>query len=347
MFDPSSRLRTRKRWLLAFLAMVALVGAAACGGAAETEDVPFDGANYDELSGSISVDGSSTVFPITSAMAEEFAYETAGDVRVNVALSGTGGGIEKFCRGETDISNASRPIAEDEVESCARNGIDDIVEIQVAIDALSIVRHPENDWAQCLTVDEVTRVFRQDGAGRWSDVRAEFPDQDIHAFYPGADSGTFDYFVEVLDEHKEGATHTTDGSSSEDDNTLVTGVSGDPYAIGYFGLAYFVESEGVEPVAVDNGDGCVEPSIENALNGTYEPFSRPLFIYTREEFLREQPELLGFLHFYLTVMLEDIVTEVGYAPMPEDLRQEQVEKLEPFIASPSAPEGTPAGDRTE
>ncbi|MDZ7728943.1 MAG: PstS family phosphate ABC transporter substrate-binding protein [Dehalococcoidia bacterium] len=356
MRNSLSRPRTRSYWLLAIFAMVALV-AAACGGDDDDDtsngdsdnggDTPAEPANgdggnggsgngmgmsYDGLSGNVDVDGSSTVFPISVAMAEEFGIETGGDVRVNVGLSGTGGGFEKFCRGETHVSNASRPIVDDELEACAENGIEDVVGIQVAIDALSVVRNPENDWAQCLTSEEVVDIFSDDGPTNWSEVRDDYPDEPIVAFYPGADSGTFDYFVEVLEDVKgEDAVHITTGSSSEDDNVLVTGVQGDPNAIAYFGLAYFVEAQGVEPVSVDGGDGCVEPSIENALNGSYVPFSRPLFIYTREEFLANNPEVLGFIHYYMNAQLEDIVTEVGYAPMPEDLKQEQLDKIEPFV----------------
>lgn len=286
--------------------------------------------DYGSLSGDVDIDGSSTVFPIGQAMAEEFA--AVSDVRVNVALSGTGGGFEKFCRGETQISQASRPIRDSELEACAENDIDDVVELQVAIDALSIVINPDNDWAQCLTVDEIASIFSAGGVRNWSEVRDGFPDEDIVLYYPGADSGTFDYFTEVLEDHDEAAVHASDGTSSEDDNILVLGVEGDVGAIGYFGLSYYLgAAQGLTGVQVDNGDGCVEPSIETALAGDYEPYSRPLFIYTREEFLENRPEVLGFVWFYLTDQLEEIVREVGYAPMPENLLNASIAKVEPFL----------------
>lgn len=286
--------------------------------------------DYGSLSGQIRIDGSSTVFPISEAMAEEFSK--VSDVRVNVAFSGTGGGFEKFCRGETQISDASRPIKESELEDCAANGIDDVVELQVAIDALTVMVHPDNDWAQCLTVDELHRLFKEGGVTRWSELRPEWPDEPIDFFYPGADSGTFDYFVEAIIEGvDENATHRSDGTSSEDDNVLAIGIEGDKNAIGYFGFAYYLGAgQALKAIQVDAGEGCVEPSFENALSGAYQPLSRPLFIYTRESFLRERPEVLGFVKFYLD-NLEELVPQVGYVTMPPDLAAQQVAKIEPFL----------------
>ena len=338
-------------WLVSLLAVAGLV-AVACGDddnggttapttAPAATNTPADdngdddngggeGIDYGSLSGNVDIDGSSTVFPIGQAMAEEFS--AVSPVRVNVALSGSGGGFEKFCRGETQISQASRPIKDDEIEACADNGIDDIVEIQVAIDALSLVVNPNNDWAQCLTTDEILSIFRNGGVRNWSEVRDGFPDEDIVLYYPGADSGTFDYFTEVLEDVDESAVHASDGTSSEDDNILVIGVEGDVGAIGYFGLSYYIGAgQNLNGVSVDNGDGCVEPAIETALAGDYEPYSRPLFIYTREDFLENRPEVLGFVWFYLTEDLDGIVREVGYAPMPENLLNASKAKVEPFL----------------
>ncbi len=288
--------------------------------------------DYSELQGQIRIDGSSTVFPITEAVAEEFSYVSR--TRVNVGFSGTGGGFEKFCRGETQVSDASRPIKDSELEACAAKGIGDVLEIEVAIDALTVLVNPDNDWAQCMTVEEVHHAFAAGGAGKWSDIRPGWPDKDMRRYYPGPDSGTFDYFNEAIIEEFEGATHTASGTPSEDDNVLAIGVQEDRYAIGYFGFAYFVGSgSSMRAVAIDDGDGCVEPSFENALSGTYSPLSRPLFIYTRESLLAERPELLGFMEFYLK-SLDVLVPDVGYVTMPEADTQLQLAKIEPYLPQP-------------
>jgi phosphate transport system substrate-binding protein len=258
------------------------------------EETAGGGIDYGELSGSIDIDGSSTVYPITQAIAEEFNAE-AGGVRMTIGFSGTGGGFEKFCRGEIQISDASRPIRDSEVEACAGEGIDDIIELQVATDALTVVVNPDNDWAQCMTTEQLHMAFVDGGATKWSDIDPSWPDEDIVFYYPGADSGTFDYFVEAIIEGSapegvEEPAHRADGTSSEDDNILVAGVEGDEYAIGYFGFAYFQEAgENLTAVQVDGGEGCVEPTFENALSGEYSPLSRPLFIYTTETLLSERP----------------------------------------------------------
>ena len=339
----------RRRWLLLLitgLTAFALI-TVACGGDDDTgaaepaaTEAPADsdadsdgdgdgGDPYADLSGEIRIDGSSTVFPIAEAMAEEFGY--VSDVRVNVAFSGTGGGFEKFCRGETQISDASRPIKDSEVEACAENGIDDIVEIQVAIDALTVMIHPDNDFAQCMTVAELNQAFSADSAKKWSDIRSEWPDDDIIAYYPGADSGTFDYFNEAIIEEVEGATHRGDGTPSEDDNILALGIGRDRNAIGYFGFAYFLEAgQSLQAVSVDGGNGCVAPSFDAALSGEYTPLSRPLFIYTRASLLGERPEVAGFVRFFLE-SVDAIVPEVGYVSMPADLLAAQFAKIAPYV----------------
>jgi len=302
---------------------------ASTGTAAAATQTP-KGIDYGSLGGEIRIDGSSTVFPISEAVAEEFSK--VADTRVNVAFSGTGGGFEKFCRGETEISDASRPIKEGEVQACAANGIDDIVEIQVAIDALTVMVNPSNDFVDCLTVQQLNQIFRSGGATRWNQVDPSWPDEAISWYYPGTDSGTFDYFVEaIIQSVDKNATHRGDGTSSEDDNVLAQGIEGDRHAIGYFGFAYFLEAgDRLKAVQVDGGNGCVEPSFEAALDGTYKPLSRPLFIYTREKFLKERPEVLGFVNFYLENSSK-LVPEVGYVTLPDDLLQEQVAKIEPFL----------------
>lgn len=323
--------------VLAAVAGVALLLAfAACGN--DDEEAPTSPAgtpapgsiDYGSLGGEIRIDGSSTVFPISEAMAEEFSK--VADTRVNVAFSGTGGGFEKFCRGETQISDASRPIKDSEKEACAANGITDIVELQVAIDALTVMVNPNSDFVECLTVQQLHDLFKTGGATKWSDIDPSWPAGNIVFYFPGTDSGTFDYFVEAIIEGvDENATHRGDGTSSEDDNILAQGIEGDQYAIGYFGFAYFLEaSQALKAVAIDGGEGCVEPSFEAALDGSYSPLSRPLFIYTRESFLQEKPEMLGFVKFYLD-SVDQLVPEVGYVTMPSDLLADQQAKIEPFL----------------
>ena len=190
--------------------------------------------------------------------------------------------------------------------------------------------HPDNDFAQCMTVAELNQAFRADGARKWSDIRSEWPDDDIIPYYPGADSGTFDYFNEAIIEEFEGANHRGDGTPSEDDNILALGIGRDRNAIGYFGFAYFLEAgQSLQAVAVDDGDGCVAPSFEAALSGEYTPLSRPLFIYTRASLLAERPELAGFINFFLE-SVDEIVPEVGYVTMPADLLAEQFAKVAPY-----------------
>jgi phosphate transport system substrate-binding protein len=281
------------------------------------------------LSGTVTIDGSSTVYPITEAVAEEFQNANNG-VQVPTAFSGTGGGFKKFCAGETDINDASRPIkADDEGEgkACATNGIE-FVELQVAIDGLTVVVNPANTFATCLTVDELAKIYGPDSPQdlKWSDVRADFPAQAVNRFMPGADSGTFDYFTEEINGEVDAATqHAT---QSEDDNTLVTGVAGDPNAISFFGYAYFVENQDkLKSVEVDGGSGCVAPTQETINGGTYTPLSRPLFIYPDINKAKQRPELKAFVDFYLA-NTSALSTEVGYIAMPEDQLAAEVAKWE-------------------
>lgn len=323
--------RTFRRCAGLLVLGLTLVLIVACGeGGGEPQPSSPGGDDLGSISGRIRIDGSSTVFPISQAVAEEFNRAT--DVTVDVASSGTGGGFERFCRGETQISDASRPIEQDEREACAQNGINDVIEFQVAIDALTVMVHPSNDFVDCLTVEELHNLFRTGGAQRWSDVRPEWPDDKIDFFYPGTDSGTFDYFVEsIIEAVDENATHRGDGTASEDDNALAIGIENDQNAIGYFGFAYYQEAgQQLKAVAVDGGNGCVEPSFETALDGSYTPLSRPLFIYTRERFLRERPEVREFVRFYLENSPE-LVPAVGYVTMADATLQQQLAKLEPFL----------------
>jgi phosphate transport system substrate-binding protein len=297
-----------------FLAFLAL----SCGGAGDTAE------NRGALIGSISVDGSSTVYPITEAVAEEFGLEHQGSVRVTVGLSGTGGGFKRFCAGETDISNASRPIKNSERELCTRNRIG-FVEIPVAYDGLSVVANPQNNFAQCLTVDELKKTWEPGSkVGRWSDIRQGFPNTQMKLYGPGTNSGTFDYFTEeVIGE--QGASRA-DYTASEDDNMLVQGVEGDVNALGYFGYAYYKEnSQRLKLVAVDGGKGCITPSETTIKNGTYSPLSRPLFIYVSEKAIA-RPEVKAFVEFYLEHGAE-LVPQVGYVALDARQYQQALSKL--------------------
>jgi phosphate transport system substrate-binding protein len=285
---------------------VAALSLAACGGG--------EAGGESGLSGNIMIDGSSTVFPITEAVAEEFAAETGGDVRVTVALSGTGGGFRRFCRGETDISNASRVIEEDEAADCAANGVA-YREIPVATDGLAIAVNPANTFVECLTVDELRRIWAPGSTiSNWSEVRAEWPNQPLRLYGPGTNSGTFDYFSESI--NGETGASRSDYTASEDDNVLVQGVSGDVNSLGYFGIAYFMENQSrLKLVAVDSGSGCVVPTQDTVQSGEYAPLSRPLLLYVKQSSL-DQPHIRAFLDFYLDTAAV-LSAEVGYVPLDE------------------------------
>ncbi len=265
------------------------------------------------------VDGSSTVAPISIAIAEGFQQSPAGQgIQVSVATSGTGGGFKKFCAGETDISNASRPIRDSEIETCKKNGIN-FVEIPVAYDGLTLVTNKANDWAKCLTVDQVKKVWGEEAEGvitNWNQIDPKFPNLPLVLFGAGTDSGTFDYFKEVVGGGKKDM--RADFTPSEDDNVIVTGVAGSRNALGFFGLAYYEENtDKLNAVAIDNGSGCVAPSPETVQNGTYTPLSRPLFIYVRSTSIA-RPEVKAFVEYYI----QDkgaAARKVGYIALPESV----------------------------
>lgn len=265
-----------------------------------------------DLEGSIDIDGSSTVFPISEAVAEEFNAD-APDVNVKVGQSGTGGGFEKFCNGETDISDASRPIKDEEAQACSSKNIE-YIELKIAIDGLSVVVNKDNDFAECLTRAELKEIWEPSSSVRtWEDVKADWPAETIKLYGPGADSGTFDYFTDEIN-GEEGASRS-DYQQSEDDNVLVRGVAGDRYALGYFGYAYYAQNtDKLNTVAVDGGDGCVQPTEKTIEDGSYKPLSRPLFIYASTEAL-ERPEVGTFLEFYLD-NVDPLLADVGYIPLP-------------------------------
>jgi phosphate transport system substrate-binding protein len=263
----------------------------------------------------IKIDGSSTVYPITEAVAEDFQKAKKGSVRVTVGISGTGGGFKKFCAGETDISNASRPILAKEMEACKAKGIQ-YIELPVAYDALTVVVHPQNNWASSITVAELKKMWEPTAQGKvtkWNQVRSSWPNAPLKLFGAGADSGTFDYFTEAINgKSKESR---TDYTPSEDDNVLVQGVARDKNALGYFGYAYYEANKSrLKAVAIDGGKGPVLPSKQTVENGSYQPLSRPIFIYVNAK-AAEKPETREFVEYYIS-NAPKLVSEVKYVPLP-------------------------------
>ena len=271
-------------------------------------------ANASSLQGNVSIDGSSTVFPITEAVAEEFG-KLHPRVRVTVGVSGTGGGMKKFTQGELAATGASRPIKGSEASLCDEGGID-FIELPVAYDGLSVVVHKDNDFVDHMTVAELNAMWRNDSkATKWSDIRPGWPDREFRLYAPGQDSGTFDYFTETV--NGEGGNCRADVTFSEDDNVLVKGVSGDKDGIGFFGYAYYLENQDkLTVVPVDGGAGQVTPSLDTIADGTYAPLSRPLFLYVSKK-AAEMPEVDAFVDFYLGEG-RYLAGEVGYVPLPED-----------------------------
>lgn len=262
------------------------------------------------LAQSIAVDGSSTVYPISLAMAEEFQIVNP-DAQVTVGFAGTGGGFERFCAGETQISDASRVIEDDEVSNCEAAGIP-FIELPIAADALTVVVNPENDFVECLTTEQLTQIWSAGGGvSNWSDVNSDWPDEPIQLFAPGVDSGTFDYFNEAIigDDNE----IRQDFSPSEDDNVLVQGVQGNEYAMGFFGYAYYAENpDTLKAVEIDNGNGCVAPSAEAVVDASYEPLSRPLFIYVSQNAVDNTPAVADFVNFYLSPDNRELIDDTGY-----------------------------------
>ena len=318
-----SRRRSRQARLLATVVVLA-VAASACGGDDETST--GDGPR---LRGTILVDGSSTVAPLSEAAAERFEEVHSG-VRVTVGTSGTGGGFEKFCNGETDISDASRPIKQSEKDACAAKGIT-YDELTVANDGLAVVVSPQNTWAKCLTVEQLKKVWAPGSTvGNWRDVDPSFPNEKLRLFGAGTDSGTFDYFTEAVN-GKEGASRT-DFNASEDDNVTVSGVAGTKGGLGYLGLSYVEENAGmVKAVAVDGGGGCVEPSVETVQANTYKPLGRPLFIYPKADALK-RPEVQEFVRSYINEA-DRIAEDARFVPMTEPQKQQALAQIQALLES--------------
>jgi phosphate transport system substrate-binding protein len=315
--------------VLIALLLVIMVVAAACGDDDNSTTASTSGEG--ELSGTIKVDGSSTVAPLTEAAADLFREENSG-VQISVGTSGTGGGFEKFCAGETDISDASRPIKPDEPTegpACEANGIQ-YEELTVANDGLSVVVNKENTWATCLTVEQLTAIWGPDSTvNNWNQVDPSFPDEELALFGPGTDSGTFDYFTDAIN-GEEGASRT-DYSPSEDDNVTIQGVSGTKGGMGYFGLSYYEQNtDKLNVVEVNGGDGCVKPTTETVQDGSYKPLSRPLFVYPSAEALN-RAEVDAFLKFYIENSSE-IAEQALFVPLTDEQQQQSTAKIEQLIA---------------
>ena len=267
---------------------------------------------------SIKIDGSSTAYPITKEIAERFQAGKKDPVAIDVEFSGTGGGFDKFCRGETDISNASRPIQLDEMAACDRAEVR-YIELPIAFDALTVVVNPQNDWLDSMTLEELEKIWSptaEEKITRWNQIRASFPDRPLNLYGPGSDSGTFDYFTEAI--VGEAGASRTDYTASEDDNILVQGIVQDSNALGYFGLAYYEQhAEDMKAIAIDSGKGPVLPSESTVVGAIYQPLSRPLFIYVNAVSAQKNPALRRFIDFYLS-QAPEIVSEVGYVPLSEE-----------------------------
>ncbi|MCA9714842.1 MAG: PstS family phosphate ABC transporter substrate-binding protein [Myxococcales bacterium] len=303
-------MRTKHSGLALLTTAIALMTAACGGGQAQ--------GGADASADAITVDGSSTVYPITEAVAEEFKNEGAG--RVTIGVSGTGGGFKKFCKGEVEITGASRPIKPSEVESCGQAGVE-YIELPVSYDGIVVVVHPSNTWVESFTVDELKKIWAPAAQGvvmKWSDVREGWPDKPLRLFGAGVDSGTYDYFTKAI----VGEEHASRGdfTSSEDDNVLVQGISSDENALGFFGYAYYAENQDkLRVIPVDdgvpgNGDGPITPSVETVADATYQPLSRPVFIYVSTAAVK-RPAVEKFVEFYLE-RGGALAQEVGYIPLP-------------------------------
>jgi phosphate transport system substrate-binding protein len=321
-------------WLRQGLSALVLASALSVG----TMPVLGQDADLSSLAGQIVSDGSSTVGPLTQAVAEEFNAQ-APNVQTSVDISGTGGGFKRFCAGETDVQNASRAIEDEEIKTCAESGVD-WYEFEVAYDGVTVVTNKENTWLTCITTDDLKRLWQKENpANTWADLNPDYPAETVALYGPGTDSGTFDFFVETIlgeDDIRE------DFTPSEDDNVLVEGVAGDVNALGYFGLAYYeANQEVLNAVAVDAGDGtCVAPSPETGQDGTYAPLSRPLFVYVNADSL-QRPEVQEFVRFYLS-QAATLAPEVGYVASPDESYVEDMKSFEAALSGTGTPDSAAA-----
>jgi len=313
------------RWAcsLSFVLMAFLL--TGCGGSSSESAT-----DQSSATGNIRIDGSSTVFPISVAVAEKFG-EVSPKVKVAVSFRGTGGGMKRFSAGEIDICDASRPMKGSEKEACETAGVD-FIEFTVAFDGLAVVVNKAgNDWCDCITTEQLKTIWRPESDGtvmKWSDVDPSWPDEELKLYGPGTDSGTFDYFTKAINGEEKSS--RPDYTASENDNALVRGVAADKGGLGYFGYAYYAENkDSLRLLAVDDGSGCVAPSEKTVRDGTYKPLSRPLFIYVRKSSLK-RPEVAKFVKFYLDHAAE-LATDVGYVPVPDNVAQQSQELLKTAI----------------
>ncbi|WEL16890.1 ABC-type phosphate transport system, periplasmiccomponent [Halorhabdus sp. SVX81] len=319
---------SRRQFLLG--AGMASAGSIALAGCTEQGGTPTDGES--SLSGEFRMTGSSTVYPLAVEVVNQFENEHS-NVNIPINRTGSGGGFSNhFCVGNSVINNASRPITEGEQQQCGENDVTPH-EIKVASDAVTVIVNGDNDWVDCMTVDQLGQIWREGGAQNWSDVDPSWPDEPINRFGAATTSGTFDYFKETI--VGEDTNHTSEYSATERDNEILAGVQRDQYAIGYFGFAYYADNQDVvKAVSIDNGDGCVEPSLENARSGEYQPLSRPLFTYVAEGAL-EREEVAEFCRFFVEQSTnQDLVADtVGYVPNTEDERERELQELNDTIES--------------
>lgn len=335
-------MKTSTRWSLGFSALMLAV---LCGCSVQ-ESAPTKSAgtgtstdrgsgaskSKEKLAGEVIVDGSSTVYPITQAVAEEFMGANK-DVKVSVGIAGTGGGFKRFVVGETDINDASRPISEKEIEACKKNNVE-YVELKVAIDGLSVVVNPENSWAKAMTVAQLKKLWAPDSTvKKWNELDPTWPDAEVKLFGAGPDSGTFDYFTEAV--VGKAKSSRADYQASEDDNVLVKGVNGDKNSLGYFGFAYYADNaDKVKLVAIADGDDlskAVVPTDETILNGTYKPLSRPLFIYVNKAAF-QKPQVREFVKYFID-QGQEFVKEVHYIQLPEADLKESQQRLEAAVSA--------------
>ncbi|PZO23468.1 MAG: phosphate-binding protein [Leptolyngbya foveolarum] len=321
---------TRLACSLSILALAASLSACGGGDTAGGDTASGDmAASGESVSGDIQIDGSSTVYPIAEAMAEEFQGANP-DARVTVGVSGSGGGFKKFCAGETDISNASRAIKDEEKAACEAAGVE-FAEVPIAYDGITLVTNTGNDFAECLTIEQLNTIWSPDSEGtvtNWNQVDPSFPDRPLELYGPGPDSGTFDYFTEEVN-GEEGASRG-DYTASEDDNVIVTGVESSAGSLGYFGYAYYEENQGaLKALEVENEDGtCVAPSAETIADGSYNPMSRPLFIYVKKEAYETKPQVKAFVDYQLAAENGALVKEAGYITLPDADLAESRSKVE-------------------
>ena len=303
-----------------FLAIVVVLVLASCGGGTNKQT--------SKLSGTIKIDGSSTVYPVSEAVAEEFRVDNPA-VNVSIGSSGTGAGFKKFARGESDISDASRPIKESEVTACKENNIK-YTELMVALDGISIIVNPENTWIENISVDELKKLWEPNSSiMKWRDIRADWPEEDIHLYGPNTAHGTYDFFTEAI--LGESGASRSDYNAVADYNVGIQGISTDKYSLGYFGLAYYEEnSDKLKLVGLDNGNGPVKPSLETVKDGTYAPLSRPLFIYINNASL-DRPEVVEFINFYIKNAAA-LAKEVGYIPLPQSEYDKQLSILNDLVS---------------